>query len=226
MYIARNRRKIFDISKLTAESIAAATGIAVTAGTLATAGVKKIQQFNKSRKEKQQKQSDHEKLVNDLSAKFDTLLMMVTDTNEGMRKAKDTISETNQLVRKLGESVAIITELDRIDRDKQGIMWYKCDSEGRCVDASDALCNFFGTTHDQMTKPGGNGWLVAIENPQEVYNNWIKSVEDDVPYTAEYFVNNKITKTRTKARTWATKIPTSSIGCIYYGEVEAIEKEG
>lgn len=100
---------------------------------------------------------------------------------------------------------------------------YNCDIFGNCIWANEALCSTFGLDHSDML---GNGWLLAVapEQRSEVHANWIKSVQNHLPYSWEYDAVNQRTgeRFRCKSSAEACKRPDTGEPLFYHGTVERL----
>lgn len=81
---------------------------------------------------------------------------------------------------------------------------YNCDKMGDCTFSNTALANLFGMHYTEML---GKGWLAAIGEDQAeremVFENWMCSVKNDLPFEMEYIVVNQKTHEKIKCRTKA-----------------------
>lgn len=81
---------------------------------------------------------------------------------------------------------------------------YNCNKIGDCTFSNTALSELFGMHYTEML---GKGWLAAIGENQvdreAVYDEWINSVKNDLPFEREYTVVNQKTKEKFRCRTKA-----------------------
>ena len=81
---------------------------------------------------------------------------------------------------------------------------YNCNKVGECTFSNTALANLFGMHYTEML---GKGWLAAIGETQAereaVYEEWISSVKNDLPFACDYTVVNQKTKEIFKCRSKA-----------------------
>jgi PAS domain-containing protein len=104
------------------------------------------------------------------------------------------------------------------------LAYYECDSEGKCIVASPALCRIFGLSQDQML---GTGWTSVIEDKHSAWSQWQKSVQDDLDYDANYTIKNPLTGKKVILHTWAQRyaLPEefAESHATYIGFVEVVE---
>lgn len=81
---------------------------------------------------------------------------------------------------------------------------YNCNKMGECTFSNTALAELFGMHYTEML---GKGWLAAIGETQvereNVYEEWINSVRNDLPFEREYTVVNQKTKEKILCRSKA-----------------------
>lgn len=99
---------------------------------------------------------------------------------------------------------------------------YVCSPDGACTAANEPLCELFGLDSSEFL---GFGWLAAIEDRLAVYQDWIRSVTNGLPFSREYDAVNKRTGERVHCRSKAYAVLASdgTVVC-YVGYVERIEK--
>jgi PAS domain-containing protein len=79
---------------------------------------------------------------------------------------------------------------------------YICNKEGECTWTNECINNIFGLDSQEML---GFGWLSAIGNSdrKRIKEEWLYAVNNNIPYDAEYRVENNrdsiLTIVRTKA---------------------------
>ena len=76
---------------------------------------------------------------------------------------------------------------------------FRCDIDGRCVFANQALCELYGATREDML---GHGWLNFIKQSEreDAKKNWENSVENDNQVNYQYTVINGHTFTEIKCK--------------------------
>lgn len=69
---------------------------------------------------------------------------------------------------------------------------YICDPTGACTWSNEFLAESFGVDESKMR---GYGWISAINENEQlvVHSRWVTSIENGLPYHAEYTVENKRT---------------------------------
>ena len=79
---------------------------------------------------------------------------------------------------------------------------YECNAAGEYTWVNKALCEMLGLTYNECL---GNGWLSGITgiDRADIWKHWMESIELDIPYEAEYTVQNHITNKKIKIRSSA-----------------------
>lgn len=70
---------------------------------------------------------------------------------------------------------------------------FECDSTGQCVFVSKSVCEMFGMSYKDML---GNGWLLAIDNPEErskVWEYWKHDIANNIPHRDRFTIHNQMT---------------------------------
>lgn len=68
---------------------------------------------------------------------------------------------------------------------------FMCEPEtGKCIWTNDHLNEVFGLDSSEMK---GNGWLQAIDehDRERVYNTWVYSIKNKIPYSCDYKIKNQ-----------------------------------
>lgn len=154
-----------------------------------------------------------------LLSKVDTILKEMTPNGGG--SLKDAVNAMRTDVQKLKAGVAILRDGLRFSLGLQPTAVFETDETGRCTNASPALCDMFGKTHEEML---GLGWLSAIESAEgrdRVWVNWRSAVESGMPYKDRYLVHNEKTGERFYVSSRAVSSKTDDgVVRYYFGSVE------
>lgn len=148
---------------------------------------------------------------------------VLTENTGKLNRAIDTIdndllpfvrSMTEKFSKNSGKSIK--DQIDRIDENTKlselrikliatnlvttGI--FECAPDGTCIWVNRALADMFGMERQEMLE---NGWLLAVNDEEraEVWDEWVYSIQNHIPYEAEYTVHNKKTKENFKVRVMA-----------------------
>lgn len=154
-----------------------------------------------------------------LHVKVDSILKELTPNGGG--SIKDAVTSMRNDVKMLKANVSILRDGLRFSLGLQPSAVFETDEHGRCTNASPALCDMFGKTHEEML---GLGWLSAIESAEgrdRAWTNWRSAVESGVPYKDRYLVHNERTGERFYAysRAMASKTEDGVIR-YFFGSVE------
>ena len=157
--------------------------------------------------------------VVELHTKVDTILKELTPNGGG--SIKDAVTAMREDVKKLKANVAVLRDGLRFSLGLQPTAVFETDETGRCTNASPALCDMFGMTHEEML---GLGWLAAIHSAEErdrAWLNWRSAVESGVPYKDRYLVHNARTGERFYAASRAVASKTDDgVVRYFFGSVE------
>lgn len=182
-------------------------------GTALVTGCKKLTIRQRQIKEKRKNDKKRDNFIDALPEQLDNITKTLLE-----------IQSQTAAMPKIASEVAFLSALDTLDRERQGILWYRCDHNGVTTEVSEQLSQLFGVTQDMMVKDG-TGWLTAVENSTEVYDSWIRSVREKLPYHKDYVITNRHTKKRYLVKSTATRIERSPLNlAVYYGEIEIIEE--
>jgi PAS domain S-box-containing protein len=157
--------------------------------------------------------------VVELHSKVDTILKELTPNGGG--SIKDAVTSMREDVRKLKTNVAVLRDGLRFSLGLQPTAVFETDAHGLCTNASPALCDMFGKTHEEMI---GLGWLAAIHSAEErdrAWVNWRSAVESGVPYKDRYLIHNEKTGERfyAESRAVASKTDDGKVA-YFFGSVE------
>lgn len=140
-------------------------------------------------------------------------------TPNGGGSLKDIVRKTHDL--------AMIAEL----RTKQILATspvgvYQCDRDGNCIWVNDALCSIFGLDSAAMM---GRGWLLAVADDEREESNghWQRAVDQDLPYSWTYTIENQRTRRAARYRTTVAVLrrPDTGEPLLYHGTVEPVADE-
>jgi PAS domain S-box-containing protein len=99
---------------------------------------------------------------------------------------------------------------------------YECNADGEVTWVNNAMADLFGMSKDEML---GRGWLTGVKAGERhrVWDEWMETVDQDIPYEAEYTVVNQKTRNETPIRTVAVahkNLDSQILG--YYGTMFGI----
>lgn len=154
-----------------------------------------------------------------LHSKVDAILKELTPNGGG--SLKDQVTSMRADVKTLKANVAVLRDGLRFSLGLQPTAVFETNEAGRCTNASPALCEMFGMTHEEML---GLGWLAALASAEErdrAWLNWRSAVESGVPYKDRYLVHNVKTGERfyACARAVASKTDDGAVSH-FFGSVE------
>lgn len=100
-----------------------------------------------------------------------------------------------------------------------GIGIYVCNADGKCVYANRILCEMFGLPLNKMQ---GSGWLEPVIDKKKVYDDWVFSFKNGIPYNTEYDieVNGTIKTIITKAEEEKTEDSNIVLGYIGWVKIK------
>lgn len=159
-----------------------------------------------------------------LHAKVDIIIKELTPNGGG--SIKDQVTLTRDDVKMLKANVAVLRDGLRFSLGLQPTAVFETNEAGRCTNASPALCEMFGMTHEEML---GLGWLAAIASAEErdrAWLNWRSAVDSGVPYKDRYLVHNARTgeKFHAVSRAVASKTDDGVVR-YFFGCVEREKKD-
>lgn len=192
----------------TAEIIASTLGSIGIGGSLIKGAdfvSKKKKVRDQKRREENQKKKDQDDFISRLPATIDSLVMNASQVD----KMAEVLSKINSAIDRLEKNQIEARELRRIEANQLNKAYYRCRPNGRCYEVSQALCEIFGMSEQDMLSNDGSGWISGIENPSESWSHWISSIKDNLPYEDSYVVVNRskkpITKIEYVARAWPVR---------------------
>lgn len=110
----------------------------------------------------------------------------------------------------IDRSFSEVTRTLRLIEMNFGVLWehwdvpsYKCDADGMCISANNALCDLYGMSREEML---GTGWTAAIKDSDQranAWRHWQESRRDGLPYVDSYTIINQKTGEVNHAETWA-----------------------
>lgn len=161
--------------------------------------------------------------VIELHSKVDAILKEFIPNGGG--SLKDQVTSMRDDVKKLKANVAVLRDGLRFSLGLQPTAVFESNESGRCTNASPALCEMFGMTHEEML---GLGWLAAVDSAEErdrAWLNWRSAVDSGMPYKDRYLVHNGKTGERfhVTARAVASKTDDGVIR-YFFGCVEKEKK--
>lgn len=165
---------------------------------------------------------------------------LLTDNSVKLSKACDTIdndllpfmkSMTAEFSKNSGKSIK--DQLTRIDENTKlsdlrikmiatnlvSTGTFECDATGKTVWVNKALAEIFGLEREEMLD---NGWLAAVHDNEraDVWQDWVYSLTNKIPYESEYTVYNKKSNTVFKVRVVAIANKTDTGKILgYFGTV-------
>lgn len=139
------------------------------------------------------------------------------------------VAEIPKMGEQLTRSLDALTQQIAIIRYRQNtadrhneICTFFCEPDGKCQEVSQALCNLFGLSEDEML---GFGWAKPIEDNPKHIAVWKAAVDNDYPYADEYIINNVTTRRRFRCQVAADIIRNTRGEALgYCGCVKVLEE--